>query len=573
MLNWKTVTVPWHRITDVLLTPVTRFTRRGWVLGIVQKDGQVVPVAFSAFLPAGRQAQGPAPQMPASGELFEVAVLIRRGLDAHNQDAGYAAGTVSGQVAPEAGPGQDPLALPPTGGQPWTGNRLAISREWVAYKDVTGPVPWNVIPYAAVSSVRPAPGGGITIRQSDGLGVVVGKKVLASPEAADLLAEGLGTNTAVAPAAHGLLQPYLEAARLKRDSLAAARHAVDRSETTHTFRLQRGLLLAGGIVVLAGSAACLGLAVAAPLTAWSPRIGGKGDEVWAVGLGVLCLWFGIRLLRVGVQVSGEKLTIRSYLRTRTVDASEIRAIALQPKVISQGGAVWIPRVDLTDGTSIWITSFECGPAARPPRLDRVATVEEVRKLLGVSADNIGTPAGRQHEQKGQTAGIPGVPGAAKPPRSLGLVTGVGSAVAIACALVLGVLGAATNRQYLYGAVVLGVLVGRAVRQIRRDTQAAISAALISLAGGALASLIALTMHLAQAVHIPLSAVLAHLSTVISALPHVIGWFGFLCWALAACTAWAGVARARSQDPRMHAEDSSRPHLDLADRTDARGGEL
>ncbi len=246
VLNWKTVTVPWHRITDVLLTPVTRFTRRGWVLGIVQKDGQVVPVAFSAFLPAGRQAQGPAPQMPASGELFEVAVLIRRGLDAHNQDAGYAAGTVSGQVAPEAGPGQDPLALPPTGGQPWTGNRLAISREWVAYKDVTGPVPWNVIPYAAVSSVRPAPGGGITIRQSDGLGVVVGKKVLASPEAADLLAEGLGTNTAVAPAAHGLLQPYLEAARLKRDSLAAARHAVDRSETTHTFRLQRGLLLAGG---------------------------------------------------------------------------------------------------------------------------------------------------------------------------------------------------------------------------------------------------------------------------------------------------------------------------------------
>lgn len=148
----------------------------------------------------------------------------------------------------------------------------------------------------------------------------------------------------MAPAAHELLRAYLEAARLKRDSWAAARHAVDRSGTTHTFRLQRGLLLACGIVAVAFGAACLGLAVAAPLTAWSPDVGGKGDEVWAIGLGLLCLWFGIRLFRVGVQIRGEKLTIRSYLRTRTVGASEIRAITLQPKAISQGGATWISEV-------------------------------------------------------------------------------------------------------------------------------------------------------------------------------------------------------------------------------------
>ena len=385
VFNWKTVTVPWHNITDVILTPVTRLTRRGWVPGIVQKDGQVVPVAFSAFLPSGRQAQGLAPQIPTSGGVFEVSTLIRSGLDARNRGAGDSAGTVSDQVAPEAYPGRDPLALPPTSAQPWTSNRLAISREWVAYKDVTGKVPWNVIPYAAVSSLRPAPGGGITIRQPDGLGVVLDKKVLASPEASALLAEGLGTNTVVAPAAHELLQPYLEGARLKRDSLAAARHTVDRSGTTHTFRLQRGLLLAGGIVALAFGVACLGLAVAAPLTAWSPNVGSKGDEILVIGLGFLCLWFGIRLLRVGVQVSGEKLTIRSYLRTRTVDASEIRAITLQPKAISQGGNIWIPQVDLIDGTNIWITSFECGPAARPPKLERVATVDELRKLLRVQS--------------------------------------------------------------------------------------------------------------------------------------------------------------------------------------------
>jgi hypothetical protein len=385
VFNWKTVTVPWHNITDVTLTPVTRFTRRGWVPGIGQKDGQVVPVAFSAFLPAGRQAQVPAPQMPASGEMFEVSTLIRSGLDARNRDAGYAAETVSYQAAPEASPGRDPLALPATSAQPWISNRLAISREWVAYKNVAGKVPWNVIPYAAVSSLRPAPGGGITICQPDGLGVVLDKKVLASPEASALLAEGLGATTTVAPAAHELLQPYLERARLKRDSLAAARHAVDRSGTTHTFRLQRGLLLGGGIVALAFGVACLGLAVAAPLTAWSPNVGGKGDEVWTIGWGFLCLWFGIRLLRVGVQVRGEKLTIRSYLRTRTVSASDIRAITLQPKTIGQSGNIWIPRVDLIDGTGIWITSFECGPAARPPKLERVATVDELRKLLGVQS--------------------------------------------------------------------------------------------------------------------------------------------------------------------------------------------
>jgi hypothetical protein len=386
VFNWKTVTVPWHNITDVILTPVTRFARRGWVPGIVQKDGQVVPLAFSAFLPSGRHAQGPAPQMPASGEVSEVSALIRRGLAACNQDAGYAAGTVSDQVAPEAGPGNDPLALPPASGQPWTSSRLAISREWVAYKDVTGKVPWNVIPYAAVSSLRPAPGGGITIRQPDGLGVVLDIKVLVSPEASALLAEGLATNTDVASAAQQLLRPYLDAARRKRDALAAAQHAVDRSETTHTFRVQRGLFLASGIAAVAFGIACLALAVAAPLSGWSPSVGNKGDAVLLVGMDVPCLWLGIRLLRVGVQVSGEKLTIRSYLRTRTVDASQIRAITLHPKAISQGGASWIPRVDLTDGTSIWITSLECGPAAQPPRLDRVATVGELRKLLRLESD-------------------------------------------------------------------------------------------------------------------------------------------------------------------------------------------
>ncbi len=30
VFNWKTVTLPWEDVADVVLTSVTRFTRRGW---------------------------------------------------------------------------------------------------------------------------------------------------------------------------------------------------------------------------------------------------------------------------------------------------------------------------------------------------------------------------------------------------------------------------------------------------------------------------------------------------------------------------------------------------------------
>ena len=132
--------------------------------------------------------------------------------------------------------------------------------------------------------------------------------------------------------------------------------------------------------------------------------------------------------------------------------------------------------------------------------------------------------------------------AAPAPRGLGLAIAVGSAVAIGCAVILGLIGGLADRQFAYGAVLLGVFVGQAVRRIRRDTQAAIAAALISLAGSALASLTGLTTRLVRVVHIPLPVVLGHMSTVISILPRAIGVFGFVCWALAAYAGWADVGR-------------------------------
>jgi hypothetical protein len=267
VFNWKTVTLPWASITDVVLTPATRLRRRGWVPGIVQRGGQVLPVAFAAFLPSGPQAQGAAPDMPVAGGVSEVPALIRRGLDAHNRVAAQPAGTVPAAVANWADVGRSPLELPPTDGRPWASDRLAISREWVAFKEVTGKVPWNVIPYATVSSVRVTAGGGMAISRPDGLGVVIDKTVLASLAACDFLAAGLRANPAVALAAGELLQPYLETARRERDSSLAGMRAVDRSGTTHTFGFQRRLNLVYGIVAVAGGAACLATIVAAPFTA------------------------------------------------------------------------------------------------------------------------------------------------------------------------------------------------------------------------------------------------------------------------------------------------------------------
>jgi hypothetical protein len=138
---------------------------------------------------------------------------------------------------------------------------------------------------------------------------------------------------------------------------------------------------------------------------------------------------------------------------------------------------------------------------------------------------------------------PPLPAALAPaPRALGAAIAMGSAVAVACAVIVGLIGGVTNRQFGYGAVLLGVFTGQAVRRVRRDTHAAVAAALISLAGSALASLIGITTRLVRAAHIPLSVVLAHVSAVISIVPRAIGPFGFVCWALAAYAGWADVGR-------------------------------
>src|ERR1700683_873625 len=130
------------------------------------------------------------------------------------------------------------------------------------------------------------------------------------------------------------------------------------------------------------------------------------------------------------------------------------------------------------------------------------------------------------------------------PRSIGLAIAAGAAVAVACAFVVGLIGGATNTQFAYGAVLIGFLAGLTMRKIRADAQTAIAGAVVALIGSALSSVIALTLHLVKAGQIPLSFVLGHESTVISDVPHYIGFFGFLCWAIAAYVGWATAAGRR-----------------------------
>jgi hypothetical protein len=154
-----------------------------------------------------------------------------------------------------------------------------------------------------------------------------------------------------------------------------------RTRTFHVRTVKH--ILVGGLGVVMGALA-FAAAIYYPFFAPGSSSAGQTAEMLllAVSVGLVLGWMGIRQFRDGVQVSGQKLTIRNEFRTSTVDAADIRAINLQP-MDSPNGRYWVPRVELTSGKSVWIDNFDCGPAGRPPRPDRVAIVEEVRTLLGL----------------------------------------------------------------------------------------------------------------------------------------------------------------------------------------------
>ena len=165
------------------------------------------------------------------------------------------------------------------------------------------------------------------------------------------------------------------------------------------------MVLAVGILV------GIAVALADPSSRWARGGGGLSTwgNIWLVAAGLLGIWLGISLLRVGVlQISAGKMTVRGYLRTRTVEVSEIRAFTLQTRDETGNGPRWIVRVELTGGKGFWIPSFACGSARRPPRPQLAAIVEQVRALPGFEGyDDADLPVSQDGGQP-QDA-VPGLP--------------------------------------------------------------------------------------------------------------------------------------------------------------------
>ena len=165
------------------------------------------------------------------------------------------------------------------------------------------------------------------------------------------------------------------------------------------------MVLAVGILV--GDAAAL----ADPSSSWARGSGGVStwDNIWMAAMGLLGIWLGIRLLRLGVlQISTGKMTVRGYLRTRTVEVSEIRAFTLQTRDETGNGARWIVRVELTGRKGFWIPSFACGSARRPPRPQLATIVEQIRALLKIEGDDGADLPVSQGGEQLQDA-VPGLP--------------------------------------------------------------------------------------------------------------------------------------------------------------------
>jgi hypothetical protein len=312
------------------------------------------------------------------------------------REAAALAGTVPDPVPTGPGTGQSPLELPPVGGPKWVSDQLAISREWVACRK-DSKTPWNVIPYAALSSVRPARGG-IEATGGGGERAVISKDALGSLEACSLLVAGMSTNPAVGPAAGELLQPHLEAARRNRAAWLARRHSVNRSGTTHTFHLHRGF----AIYSAAFGAGFLGLGIAG---LFGPRHPAGWELLALLGGcltgGAFSVWIGVRSARMGVQISSGILTVRNWFSSYTASCGEISAINLHPKASGTEGFKWVPRVELADGRSGWIDALVSGPAENPPQPEPAALFDEVRALLGARADADPSPEIRSDLQIGE----------------------------------------------------------------------------------------------------------------------------------------------------------------------------
>jgi hypothetical protein len=143
-------------------------------------------------------------------------------------------------------------------------------------------------------------------------------------------------------------------------------------QETHTFRMQPRGHLFGGIVMVATA-----VILAAVIGAQASQ-----SIVFRTLFGLGCLlyaWFGERLARARVDVHGGRLIVHDYLRTRTVQAGDVREVSWE--WWRTGSTPWVvPRVHLADGGSIRLSGLWSYGSRRA---QLAAMVEEILSLLGV----------------------------------------------------------------------------------------------------------------------------------------------------------------------------------------------
>jgi hypothetical protein len=148
--------------------------------------------------------------------------------------------------------------------------------------------------------------------------------------------------------------------------------------------------------------------------------------------------------------------------------------------------------------------------------------------------------------------------------NVGMAVLAGFVVAIACALVWGVIAYSTKYQFSLAAILVGLAVGTVMARIGRVRSPAfgIASAALAVFGCALGSLVAEMLVLLRG-GATMSEITAHLHFVFHEYPKVVGGLGFLFWVFAALYGyrigmggamrwgWRGRARATRQPYGMN----------------------
>ena len=183
------------------------------------------------------------------------------------------------------------------------------------------------------------------------------------------------------------LGPFRPSRRRPMNDSGPAGRRVARSTTPVTFRFGPGRGLGGLALGL-----ILGIPLAiVPITQTAVL---SGASIWGkiAFIGVFAvgaaggIWLGISLFRAGVQIRGEQVVIRDSVRTRKLNASQIRDITLEPVVrpsIDGDANFWTPSFHLTDGSSIRLKIGQTTKLDRPApeRMQRI--VKDIRWHLGI----------------------------------------------------------------------------------------------------------------------------------------------------------------------------------------------